>query len=308
MSNNIKSKIFDDIFKEFKLHSTQLDHKVSVKPLEGAIIRHYHRVNLENHLINPAVISVHHDLNETDDWLMFNRFEDNYRKAAKIFCLNNSQIKFLNEKGINNTVHIPHGYAPEYLQFNIKTPPTYRKFRIGIFSKRYPRKVKGEAYLLELFKRLDTRYFEIILVGEGRIYEASFLRKMGFEVFSHEHLPYPVFCTLYKYIDALLMSSLFEGGPASIPEAIATGTPVYANPVGMAIDLVKNNINGLILSGDPEIDCIRITSYSLESNKFSTLLNGASKQSSKALTWKEVIKLYEQQYRELLDKTFFRNG
>jgi glycosyltransferase involved in cell wall biosynthesis len=53
-----------------------------------------------------------------------------------------------------------------------------------------------------------------------------------------------------RSIDALLILSQHEGGPASLPEALGSGVPVLCTPVGMCPDFVRDGENGLMLSGD----------------------------------------------------------
>jgi len=254
MSNDVKSGIFDAIMGYFKKYSKSIEYVVSIKPVEGADIYHYHRPHLEDELAKPAVSTVHHDLKDTDDWLDPTRFYDRYRECEKVICLNTSQEKILNSLGINHTVVIPHGYREDIFKPSEKLNLANRKLKFGLVSKRYGRKVKGEAYLYEIMKRLPPESVEWFFVGEGRTQDAFRARELGFDAKVYERLPYKMFGNLYESLDVLLMCSWHEGGPANIPEAIASATPVIGFDVGMVKDLIINNLNGLILTGNVEHD------------------------------------------------------
>lgn len=107
LSNDADSRIMSDILKYFRRYaSSRFSYAITKEPV-NALIRHYHRPNLENMLIAPCVVTVHHDLKETDEWLLFEKFENQYRQANMVVCLNHSQKKFLADVGINHTIVIP---------------------------------------------------------------------------------------------------------------------------------------------------------------------------------------------------------
>jgi len=299
MSSETPSKIFTDILNYYKEFSGD-DIKIidSVKPIEGADIYHYHRPHLESKLMENSVVTVHHDINDSDNWLSYEKFHERYAEAKLIFCLNKSQQKSLSEKGIFHTTIIPHGYNKKIFT-EANTPKIQKeKITLGIVSKRYDRKVKGEAHLLELFKRLDSRKFKFIFVGEGRSISAKKAHAYGFEAECFERLPYMCFDDLYKNIDILLITSLHEGGPANIPEAIISGTPIISTPVGMALDYVVEGYNGEILTSNYDVDANLINSLTTK-NKFKELAMNAYNSRNKAISWEEVINLFTSKYKEL---------
>ncbi|MBW1896468.1 MAG: glycosyltransferase family 4 protein, partial [Deltaproteobacteria bacterium] len=58
---------------------------------------------------------------------------------------------------------------------------------------------------------------------------------------------------VYKAIDLLVLTSKNEGTPVAVIEAMASGCPVVAAPVGGVADLVKHDVTGL-LAGPEDVD------------------------------------------------------
>ncbi|HFO9198405.1 TPA: glycosyltransferase, partial [Escherichia coli] len=126
-------------------------------------------------------------------------------------------------------------------------------------------------------------------------YKAS---RFGFEVKCYERLPYYCYGDLYKQLNFLLVTSLYEGGPANIPEAIASGTPIISTPVGMVNDYVRDGINGLILTGDIDNDIDSINNFSQKS-KYQKLSSNALEMSGNIMSWQDVMQKTSLVYKEL---------
>lgn len=260
MSQDVHSGIFESIINYFKKFSPMdIVHIQSRSPINEADIWHYHRPHLEKSLKENSIVTVHHDLVDTDDWLLYEKFHPRYLEAKKIVCLNTSQLEFLKGHDVGPLVLIPHGFNSEIFQ-DFSRKKIKEKYTFLITSKRYGRRVKGESYLIELLQWLDNRIVRFVLVGEDRSLDKFYLDKFGFENKVYERLPYKMYGKLYANCDFLLMASLHEGGPANIPEAIASATPVLCNPIGMAKDMVSSEFNGLWLSMSPRKDAHLINS------------------------------------------------
>lgn len=301
MSNDVKSGIFDSILQYFKDYtSADIEIKLSIKPIENADVFHYHRINLESRLQYPAVATVHHDLLDTDAWLDKNRFIDRYRECDAVICLNTQQKNILDDLGVDSTFVVPHGVRTDIIKPLDKPALQGRKIRIGLFSKRYDRKVKGEAYFAELIKYLDPDLFEWVFVGDGRTVECWKARELGYQAQVYEYLPYGVFGDLYRSIDFLLMCSWFEGGPANIPEAIASGTPILGFNVGMAGDFIIDGENGMFLTGDPVKDGRLILELAKDKNAIVEMQKKSLLNVGSALSWKKIVNNQVEIYREIV--------
>lgn len=300
LSSGAQSQIFNDIFAYFEKFSTDaVKHLVTERPVV-ADIWHYHRPQLEDSLRERAVVTVHHDLEDHDGFVAFEKFAGVYRQAVQIICLCTEQRKRLHEWGYEKTIVIPHGFNRDVNADIVKTErENSEKIWLGIASRRYDRRVKGEALLLELAKRLPAEDIAFFLVGAGRSRDAALLRTLGFEVVCYEHLPYRMFSEFYSRIDALLILSLYEGGPASVPEAVASGTPVISTPVGLVRDLIGHTENGIILTRNPDIDAAMIVRFVQDRQWRAGLVAGARAHRGRALSWDDVVGAHCRLYAEM---------
>jgi len=280
MSTYTESSIFNSFIKY--LEKQPFYSIKTVSPVDGANLYYYFRPHLEDHLIQPCIVTVHHDLNEVSSSLNFNLFLPRYLEANLIVCLNTEQVIFLERYGITNTVVIPHGFNSDIFIPRVKIKN--KKKVIGFFSHYYPRMVKGECYVMKIAEFLSKDEYSFILVGKKRNLLAITLQQAGFECFVYESLPYTFFGQLYQSIDYLLIASLFEGGPACLPEALASNTPVFSSLVGMLNDYHNHDLV-TILDGNAEQDAYKISSYKK---------NTKYKQSPQLLSWEDVSLAYFQ--------------
>ena len=88
------------------------------------------------------------------------------------------------------------------------------------------------------------------------------------------------------------MTSREEGGPKSILECMATGTPVVATRCGMALDLIENGRNGVLTDCD---DPLKISNQAIDllgdSNKLSSYIHQAH-HDIQSFDWSIIAKLH----------------
>jgi len=303
MSNDVHSGIFDAIigyFKKYRPHGAEL--YVTKYPVKGMDVYHYHRPNLETELKQKSVVTVHHDLEDTDPWFDSSIYIERYHEAEKVICLNALQSKLLEvHEGLDNTVIIPHGVNTDIFSPKLRDIPK-GKLTIGIVSKRYGRRVKGEALLKELYKRLNPDKIRFVFVGEGRSIDAVEAESYGIEATVYEDLAYSMFDQLYAELDLLLIPSLFEGGPANVPEAIYTRLPIIGRKIAMIDDFVVEGENGYFLTGNPDEDADLINQLAdNENNIFSNLLFKINKTPTKVPTWREVVDRHFSVYQGVME-------
>ncbi|HIM76349.1 MAG TPA: glycosyltransferase [Campylobacterales bacterium] len=297
MSSHVNSSIFNHIIKYFEQYS-KIKVIQTLRPVDNVGLYYYFRPHLESKLKQNSIVTVHHDLSDDDSNLNINKFIKRYKEAKLIICLNSNQKKVLSKYGVTNTIIIPHGYNSDILKIGKKQ--LHKKVTLGFFSSFYPRLVKGEEYLLSLFKNISSDNFDFILVGRKRERLAIDLRKYGFNCEVYENLPYILFNKLYKSIDCLLITSKFEGGPASVAESLATGTPIITMKVGIANDF-KNDKGILFFSGIVEEDILLLYSLRDKIESMKAYIN--EKTRYKLMTWKEVISMYDKEFLKLFIKS-----
>ena len=290
------SKIFEAIYRYFRDYSRYTQHSSSLDTHRpDANFRIYHRPHLETALTKPCACVIHHDLQDATSDFNLAKNLSVFAQSDLLFCLNNTQARQLKASGLNQCRVIPHGYHENLntVRQNRTSKLTAERsppWTLGIFSRRYPSLVKGEAFLYELLNHLSTAHFKFLLIGQDRDKDAAYLRRLGFEA---THLPdanYDAIVESYKDLDALLVLSVAEGGPASAPESLAAGVPLFARPVGMIADIPAESGNVLTLTDDPVADAKAIEAY-LSTGQHTQILTAPIPDYIQS--WPEVIAAYE---------------
>jgi len=111
---------------------------------------------------------------------------------------------------------------------------------------------KGTTYLLDAVPAIQKEIPEVkvLVVGSGTLRteleeKAEQLGIAGDVVFTGERRDVP---RLYKIMDVKIISSVHEGGPLTLFEAAAAGTPVVATPVGIVEELIEDGESGMLVS------------------------------------------------------------
>lgn len=108
--------------------------------------------------------------------------------------------------------------------------------------------VKNQTLLINAFNSIINKGYNAILLIIGAGYESGLgdnLKSLACTNIHFLGVRENVYDYL-KYSDCFVLSSLVEGMPMSIIEALLSGIPVISTPVCGAIDAIDNDINGLI--------------------------------------------------------------
>jgi glycosyltransferase involved in cell wall biosynthesis len=120
---------------------------------------------------------------------------------------------------------------------------------IGIVARLVP--VKGHTYFLEAARHVIEKYpnAQFVVVGDGELRNSLEQLTNTLEIRSHVHflgwrrdLP-----AIYADLDLVVLSSLNEGSPVALIEAMAASKPVVAPQVGGIRDLIIQEETGLLV-------------------------------------------------------------
>ena len=107
---------------------------------------------------------------------------------------------------------------------------TLKKLKLGIVQ-RGGFEGKGHNFMLQMANHDYMKNFEFLFCGNGWDEVISIYSSKGIKchVIDENYKNYP---QVYDSIDYLLIPSLWEGGPMSVPEALAKGVPIISSDVG----------------------------------------------------------------------------
>jgi glycosyltransferase involved in cell wall biosynthesis len=143
-------------------------------------------------------------------------------------------------------------------------------------------RVKGIDYFLRAVKEVSKHKprVKFLIVGDGelRFELENLVRKLGIE----ENVLFLGFrrdlVKIYADLDLVVLSSLNEGLPVSIIEAMASGKPVIATDVGGVKNLIQNEINGILIPPEDVNSLAKAMVYLLENPGLRTKMGQISKE------------------------------
>ena len=125
---------------------------------------------------------------------------------------------------------------------------SFQKDGIGWGEGLEPKMIKGPDLFVKTLKILSKKNLPVyaLLTGPSRGYVKKELKKNNIP-FYHSFVSHPdELIPLYQALDLYLITSREEGGPMGLLESMSCGIPVVSTKVGMADDVIKDNINGAI--------------------------------------------------------------
>lgn len=181
------------------------------------------------------------------------------RRTARIIAVS-AQVRddILRYDGVDpsKVVVIPNGVDPD--KIDIPLTRAEARERLGIPAEYFLigtvarlEEQKGLRYLLDAVRilREGGKKAYLLVAGSGR--EEVRLREQA----ARDGIEDAVFflgarrdvAELYRAMDVFALSSLWEGGPITLIEAMASGLPVVATPVGIVPEIVRDGVNGFIV-------------------------------------------------------------
>jgi glycosyltransferase involved in cell wall biosynthesis len=210
------------------------------------------------------------------------------RLADHVLCLSTFDYEY-----ITRTLHVPpsrvtrivNGVPPQAFM-NGQRPSGHRAIWVGGWLD-----VKGRRILPILWREVRKRTGDatLTLIGTG-VGAEDVLR--DFEADDRQSITvYPRvegrdrMRELYASGTAYLMSSLSEGSPLSLLEAMAAGLPVVATAVGGIPDIVSNQANALLFDPERPQEGAELLSRVLTDTAMAQRLSAAARDRARELSW-----------------------
>lgn len=207
-----------------------------------------------------------------------------------------TDFKYLNSKyKIKNRLL----YRPNYIELGLNSP-LEKRFENTVLCVGRLVNQKNFKLLISEFKNTKNE-FEIHIVGEGYLKDElkSFALENNVNLKLLGSMEYKELKKLYQQYKFFISTSLFEGNPKTLLEAMASGCIVLASNISNHSEIIKNEINGFIFSlNEPKL---LETLYKLKSN--TKLENQISCNSVKHVkehnSLDNLIKLLDNDYKNL---------
>ena len=171
---------------------------------------------------------------------------------------------------------------------------------------------KDQTTLLEAFRKIKGEHppVRLVIVGDGRMSEElkSHANRIGVfdrTLFLGYRRDIP---KLLAAMDIFVLSSIREGLPISLIEAMAARKPVVSSDIGSVKDLVKNGQNGILVPPGDATAFGVVLERLIESSELRERLGEAGRCTVEAsFSLPAMIQTYESLYCSALRKTHVRN-
>ncbi|MBU0566979.1 glycosyltransferase family 4 protein [bacterium] len=195
---------------------------------------------------------------KTKIFLLIERFLSLF--TTRIITISPAQRKEILELGIGNkkkVVCIPLGFdLSKFLDCQEKRGELREELGlseshllIGIIARLVT--IKGHTYFFEAAKMIldQMKTARFIVVGDGELREEfkELVKKLKIEEATFFLGFRSDLDRVYAGLDLIVLSSLNEGLPTAIIEAMASAKPVVSTRVGGVVDLIEDGVNGLLV-------------------------------------------------------------
>ena len=232
-----------------------------------------------------------------------------YKNRVKPITISNAcNQSFIDLYGIESSVRINNGRSPimttnarEVVKREIDSYKEHEDDKVFIHVARF-HPVKNQKLLFNTFDRLlnESEHVQLIVIGNG--YSESPLkdycnRKKGIHLLGEKK-------NVGDYLvasDYFIMSSLMEGLPISLLEAMSVGLIPVSTPAGGVCDVIRNGENGYIsYSHEPE-EYYNTVKHAIENND-GIMSDVIKDEYAQSYSMETCAQKYHAQYKTLLAK------
>lgn len=104
---------------------------------------------------------------------------------------------------------------------------------------------------------------------------------------------------LYQLADAFVFPSSYEAFPLVALEAAASGLPILATPVNGVRELVREGVNGFLISRAPRAIADRLNQLAADP-QLRASLGGAARRSALEFSWEKMVRRHEQLFSDFV--------
>jgi glycosyltransferase involved in cell wall biosynthesis len=194
---------------------------------------------------------------------------------------------------------IPNGV--EWDRFKPVERPRNKKVKILFIGRLIPR--KGFERVIRALPEVQEKAretFEVEVVGSGE--HRKKLDDLAQELGVVEQIkyvgtvPYDQLEKSYQRADIFVLTSLSEGMPSVILEAMGCGLPVVASDVGGNNELVKDGWNGYLIRGDDSSKLASDLVQLIDDENLRSEMGQRSREMAKQYNWEEIMRQYNELY------------
>jgi len=179
--------------------------------------------------------------------------------------------------------------------------------RILFIGRLIPRKgFQRVVQALPRVRELSRTPFEIEVVGTGasrmeldgiavKLGVSDLIRYVG-------TVPYGTLEKSYQYADIFILTSLSEGMPSVILEAMGCGLPIIASDVGGNNELVHEGENGYLIQGDDVEKLAQDMARLIDDADLRRRMGKRSRELSLKYDWKQIMATYNELYMAVSSK------
>jgi glycosyltransferase involved in cell wall biosynthesis len=194
---------------------------------------------------------------------------------------------------------IPNGVETE--RFAPITRPPNPKVKILFIGRLIPRKgFQRVVAALPKVRELARVPFEVEVVGSGaargdldkiadELKVSDLIRYVG-------TLPYEQLEVAYQYADIFVLTSLSEGMPSVILEAMGCGLPVVASDVGGNNELVAEGTSGFLIEGDDIDTLAQRLAQLINDEDLRRQMGRQGREAALAYDWQHIMNRYNELY------------
>ncbi len=221
------------------------------------------------------------------DNLRYNLLISQIKKADIVFCTGYETFEIIKKITKKKVIFQPSGIRGSIVENkknNILKKNNYNLLTIANFVP-----VKNIGLILDIAKKMPHSNFYII--GDGPLrkkFEDRILNEKINNVTILGYLNDNEICHYFKICSIYLMTSIEEGFPTSILEAMHFGLPIISSNAGKIEYIIKNGINGFTIKGYNLWDYVNYIEELQNNNTLYSIISGNNEKIAKKFCWERV--------------------